>query len=178
MRTSSLILAVLTANTCLGDHPSWIFEPSTFSHDPLTGARVAQYERTPPVEPLPDQRLVTSRYRRTRTPLRGLNGSVDTEYQVQSWANGQGGIDAEWERFHDAWRQSFLSGSVYQFGAHSPGFGYGSVPVYGGQQFPAGVVWPGISPQVIQPQIIQPGVGGFGPHVPWQSHTPLQFESE
>jgi hypothetical protein len=99
--------------------PSWIFRRSTFTNDPETGARVAQYMRTPPVEPLDDPRLVTSRYRRSRTNLRGNDGSVDTYYEVQSWGNGRGGIDAEWERFHDAWKDSYLQG-----GYHNQGPGY------------------------------------------------------
>lgn len=107
---------------------SWIFQPSTFSHDPATGARVAQYARVAPVEDLPDPRHVTSGYRRTRTVIRGVDGSVDASYQVQNFANGRGGLDAEWERFHDAWRQSYLSGSFYNqngagFGPYGPGFG-------------------------------------------------------
>jgi hypothetical protein len=110
--------------------PSWVFAPSTFTHDPATGARVAQYMRKPPIEPLPDQRAVTSRYRRTRTNLRGTAGSYETDYQVQAWGNGRGGIDAEWERFHDAWKESYLTGSYYQ----GPGYGagYGGYPAYGG----------------------------------------------
>ena len=39
---------------------------------------------------------------------------MDTTYQVQAWGNGRGGIDAEWERFHDAWRNSFTVGSFFQ----------------------------------------------------------------
>jgi hypothetical protein len=115
--------------------PSWIFRRSTYSHDPYTGARVAQYMRTPPVEPLEDERLVTSRYRRSRTNLRGTDGSRDTYYEVQAWGNGRGGIDAEWERFHDAWKESYLSGGYYNQGAgYGPwGFapGFGGFPGYG-----------------------------------------------
>ena len=115
------------------DPPRWIFQPSTFSHDRLSGARVAQYSRPAPVEPLPDQRLVTSGYRRTRTSFRGPDGSVDTYYQVQNYANGRGGLDAEWERFHDAWRQSITAGGFYNsrgidYGYGHPGYGY---PGYG-----------------------------------------------
>jgi hypothetical protein len=76
--------------------------------------------RTPPVEPLPDERMVTSRYRRSRTNLRGVDGAVDTYYEVQAWGNGRGGIDAEWERFHDAWKESYLQGGYYN---QSPGYG-------------------------------------------------------
>src|SRR4051794_11345725 len=58
--------------------PSWIFSRSTYTHDPETGARVAQYQRLPAIEPLDDERLVTSRYHRTRTNLRGTGGSSET----------------------------------------------------------------------------------------------------
>jgi hypothetical protein len=139
------------------EEPSWIFRQSRYTHDPQTGARVAQYMRTPPVEPLEDERMVTSRYRRSRTNLRGADGSVDTYYEVQAWGNGRGGIDAEWERFHDAWKESYLQGGFYnQAPAHGgtwnhngpwnnhgpwnngPGYGYGHPgngfpgPGYGG----------------------------------------------
>jgi hypothetical protein len=125
--------------------PSWIFRRSTYSHDPYTGARVAQYMRTPPVEPLDDERMITSRYHRKRTNLRGHDGSNDTYYEVQHWGNGRGGLDAEWERFHDAWKESILSGGFYNqsqgygpwgygggYGSGVPGFGF---PMYG---FPPG----------------------------------------
>jgi hypothetical protein len=145
-------------NICVTDDtPSWIFGRSSYTHDPYTGARVAQYMRTPPVEPLDDPRLVTSRYRRSRTVLRGANGSVDTYYEVQAWGNGRGGIDAEWERFHNAWKESYLSGGYYnQAPAYGP-WGYGGyvVPSYGGQgsAFPNG------------------GFHGSG-HGPWYGQTP------
>jgi hypothetical protein len=105
---------------CEGDDgPSWIFAPGTYTHDPMNGARVAQYARIEPVEPLPDQRNVTSGYRRTQTNIRGIDGSFDQSYQVQNWANGRGGLDAEWERVNDAWQQAYLTGGSYstQFGS-------------------------------------------------------------
>jgi hypothetical protein len=109
--------------------PSWVFRRSTYSHDPYTGARVAQYMRTPPVEPLDDERMITSRYHRKRTNIRGNDGSVDTYYEVQHWGNGRGGLDAEWERFHDAWKESILSGGYYNqsqgYGPWGNGGGYG-----------------------------------------------------
>ena len=141
--------------------PSWIFRRGTYTHDPYTGARVAQYMRTPPVEPLDDERLVTSRYRRSRTHLRGADGSVDTYYEVQQWGNGRGGLDAEWERFHDAWKESILSGGYYnQSSGYSPwvyGGGYGAgFPGYG---FPGYGGWPGFG--------FPPGYDHGGPHGGW-----------
>ncbi len=125
---------------------SWVFARGRYTHDPDTGGRVAQYAMKPPVEPLPDQRAVTSGYRRTRTVLRGADGSSDTSYQVQSYGNGRGGLDAEWERFHDAWRGSTIGGGNYQgfqqfgFGGYGGGFGgYGGYPPYLNQPgFPTG----------------------------------------
>ena len=149
--------------------PSWIFNRGTYTHDPYTGARVAQYMRTPPVEPLDDERLVTSRYRRSRTNLRGANGSVDTYYEVQAWGNGRGGIDAEWERFHDAWKESYLQGGYYNqgpayggpwgYGGGNGGSGYGyGYPGYG---FPGhGYGGPGYGGHNDQPH----GHGGHGGH--------------
>lgn len=125
---SSLISSLLASTTLAQDccqPTSWVFKRSTFTNDPETGARVAQYQRHAPVEELPDPRLVTSGYRRTRTNLIGTDGSSDSYYQVQSWGNGRGGLDAEWERFHDAWRQSYLSGSYYSGSGYfygNPGF--------------------------------------------------------
>lgn len=154
--------------------PSWIFRRSTFTNDPRTGARVAQYMRTPPVEPLDDPRAITSRYTRRRTNLRGTNGSFDTYYEVQNWGNGRGGLDAEWERFHDAWQDSFLQGGYFnqgpwgwgnqrpwQWGGHPGGWGPGNGPWqpnwgapgvgFPGNGFPGGGFGPG------------PGYGGPGP---------------
>jgi hypothetical protein len=110
---------------------SWLFMPSRYTHDPATGARVAQYAMKPPIEPLDDPRLVSSGYARQRIILRGADGSVDTTYRVQSYGNGRGGMDAEWERFHDAWRGSTVAGG--QYSAYYPpyGFGYGGYG-YGG----------------------------------------------
>jgi hypothetical protein len=118
---------------------SWIFAHGRYTHDPATGARVAQYDEIEPVEPLPDQRLISSGYSRSRTVLRGADGSADSYYRVQSYGNGRGGMDAEWERFHDAWRGSTVAGGAYAgsapygFGGYGYGFGYpGGHPGYHG----------------------------------------------
>ncbi len=111
-------------HVCTADdeQPSWIFRRAAYTHDPYTGARVAQYQRLPIVEPLDDERLVTSRYNRTQTNLPGARGSSSQYYETQAWGNGRGGIDAEWERFHSAWKESYLQGSYFNQG---PGFGNG-----------------------------------------------------
>ncbi len=124
---------------------SWVFARSRYSHDPTTGARVGQFAQVDPVEPLPDPRDVTSGYSRTRTVLRGPDGGVNTTYRVQSFGNGRGGLDAEFERFHDAWRGSTIDGSGFQgnfqqqffpFGGFAPGYGGGYGGGYGHHGFP------------------------------------------
>lgn len=145
-----------TTTYYLPDEPSWIFRRSTFTNDPETGARVAQYMRKPPVEPLDDPRAVTSRYTRRRTNLRGIDGSFDTYYEVQSWGNGRGGLDAEWERFHDAWLDSSLQGGYYNQGS----WGWGGNPGWGWGGHPGGWGWGGWN----QPGFTSPGGfpgGGF-----------------
>jgi hypothetical protein len=142
---------------CVADDspPSWIFRRSTYTHDPVTGARVAQYMRIPPVEPLEDERNVTSRYHRSRTNLRGADGSIDTYYEVQAWGNGRGGLDAEWERFHDAWKESYLQNGYFNgpgYGGYPGPWGFGNGGYgYPGNGFPGG--WG--------------GPGNWGPNGPW-----------
>jgi len=123
----SCMQPVCYQRTCSADEsqPSWIFYRSTYSHDPMTGARVAQYQRIAPVEPLQDEREYTSRYRRIRTNLRGPDGSIDSTYEVQGWGNGRGGLDAEWERFHDAWKESYLQNGFSNQNGRPWGWGNG-----------------------------------------------------
>jgi hypothetical protein len=128
--------ALATAAPFVPQADSWVFARGRYTHDQATGARVAQYDQIAPVEPLPDQRLVTSGYSRTRTVVRGADGSASTYYRVENYGNGRGGMDAEWERFHDAWRGSTQAGGNYYgyapYGGY-PGHGYG----------PYGGFWPG-----------------------------------
>ena len=134
---------------CPPAQDSWIFLPSRFTHDPATGARVAQYAMKPPIEPLDDPRRVTSGYSRNRTIIRGSVGSFDTIYRVTSFGNGRGGMDAEWERFHDAWRGSTIAGGQSQaFIGGYGGWGGGGYRDSGG--YGGGGYGPG-------------GGGGYGP---------------
>lgn len=137
---------------------SWVFARGRYSHDPATGARVAQYDEVEPVEPLPDQRLVTSGYSRKRTVLRGADGSASTYYQVTNYGNGRGGLDAEWERFHDAWRGATVAGgNYYGYAPYGyPGSVYGPYGGYGGG-------YPGYGPGYGGPRYGGPGYGpGLG----------------
>ena len=139
---------------------SWVFMRSRYTHDPDTGARVAQYDAKPPVEPLDDPRLVTSGYSRSRTIIRGPDGSSDTYYRVQNYGNGRGGMDAEWERFHDAWRGSTVAGGAFQAYPGYGGYGYGGYPgPYGGYGGYGGGYGPGYG---YPDQLNQRG-NGYGP---------------
>jgi hypothetical protein len=127
---------------------SWVFARGRYTHDPETGARVAQYAMKPPIEPLDDPRLVTSGYSRSRTVIRGVDGSTDTHYRVTNFGNGRGGMDAEWERFHDAWRGSTIAGGQSQayFPQAGPWGGWGGGGWGGGNWGPGGGGqgnWPG-----------------------------------
>jgi hypothetical protein len=144
---------------------SWVFARGRYTHDPATGARVAQYEEVAPVEPLDDPRLVTSGYSRSRSVLRGPDGSASTYYRVTNYGNGRGGLDAEWERFHDAWRGSTVSGGAYGgFVGGYPGYGYGGgyAPYGGGYGYGHGQAGPGFQPpwDVTAPSY---GFGSAGP---------------
>ena len=118
---------------------NWVFRRGYYTHSPKTGLRVAQYAPLPAVAALPDVSRIRSGYRRSRVTMRGPDGTVDDSYQVESWGNGRGGLDAEWERFHDAWRSSILAGGTRSgpynggYGPLNPGYGapgYGA-PGYG-----------------------------------------------
>lgn len=149
---------------------SWVFARARYTHDPASNVRVAQYEQIAPVEPLPDQRAVSSGYARSRTVLRGADGSVDTYYRVQNYGNGRGGMDAEWERFHDAWRGSTIAGGNFAVGF--PGYGFGGFP---GGGFPGGGFPGGGFPGGGYPGGGYPGGGygypGYG-HQPYPPGTP------
>jgi len=143
---------------------SWIFAPGRYTHDPDTGVRVAQYQRTRAIEPLDDPRDVTSVYDRKRTVQRGADGSVNTYYRVRSYGNGLGGLDAEWERLHDARRGApVVPGYGAGYGAGFPGYGPGyGVPFYGGGYgFPGVGFYPWRGGRPAYGQLDPDGANGF-----------------
>ena len=113
--------------------------------------------------PCPISGLVTSGYSRSRLTLRGADGSSDTYYRVQSYGNAGPGINAEWERFHDAWRGSTVGGGAYGgvvpngFGGFGFGGGFGGG--YGGGSGPG---YPGG----------YRGNPGYGNPPPWNVTSP------
>ena len=97
------------------DYSGWAFMPGRYTHDPYSGARVAQYAPKPALPALPDSRPYASAYTRTRVNQRGVDGTVSTYYYVENWSNRPGSIDAQWERFNDVWQRSVLSSGFYGY---------------------------------------------------------------
>lgn len=151
-----LILLLTFTATTASAHADWVFAPSHFTHNPYTGSRVTQYAQPAPVEPLPDPRNTVSRYWRTRTNLRGVDGSVDTVYDVRSFGTAQGAFDAQRERGFDASLETLdalrpFRHNPYLFFGGLQGFGYG-FPGYSGPTPGAG----GGTPQQFAPQQFAP----------------------
>jgi len=161
--TTSTVAAIAISAQAEPASSNWVFRRGYYTHSPKTGLRVAQYAPLPAVAALPDVSPIRSGYRRSRVTMRGPDGTVDDSYQVESWGNGRGGIDAEWERFHDAWRSSILAGGT-RSGPYSGGYGgyggYGPLnPGYG----PPGYGVPGYgTPGYGTPGYGTPGYG-YGP---------------
>lgn len=129
-RLAALTLCLSLATVEAVGQGSWMFAPGAFTHDPRTGARTTQYAAHEPVAPLPDPAQTVSRYWRTRTNLRGADGSSDTIYEVRSFGNTLGGFDAQRERGFDASLETLRAlrpfrHNPYLFFGGLQGFGYG-----------------------------------------------------
>jgi hypothetical protein len=130
MRLTPLLACLCLAPADTYAEASWAFSPGAYTHSPESGARVVQYAQHEPVEALPDQRQTVSRYWRTRTNLRGVDGSNDTIYEVHSFGNTLGGFDAQRERGYDAQLETLdaltpFRHNPYLFFGGMQGFGYG-----------------------------------------------------
>ncbi|MFH1921599.1 MAG: hypothetical protein ABIP48_17175 [Planctomycetota bacterium] len=77
---------------------SWIFQPSSFTHDPATGKRVAQFapKKTPYVRG--DASFRQSAYRHHRSTIR-VGDSADRMHIVETWGEGEAIRPyGEWQR--------------------------------------------------------------------------------
>ncbi len=85
---------------------SWIFRPSKYSHDPVSGQRVAQF--APPITPIRriDSTYRESGYRHIRSSLRGPDGSADRTHIVQTWGAGEA------IRPYGEWQRPFRAGAT------------------------------------------------------------------
>jgi hypothetical protein len=92
-----VLLSVLGDSAWAGG--SWIFQPSTYSHDPRTSERVSQYAAEPPVYGPSDPTYEQSAYIHKRTALRGVDGSIERRHYVETWGAGEAIRPyGEWER--------------------------------------------------------------------------------
>lgn len=85
---------------------SWVFQPSTYSHDPQTGERVEQYAAKPPVYGPSDPTYEQSAYIHKRTTLRGAGGSVERRHYVETWGEGEA------IRPYGEWQRPFRAGAT------------------------------------------------------------------
>ena len=98
-----VLLSVLANSVWAG---SWMFEPSTYSHDPQTGERVVQYVAKPPVCGPSDPTYEQSAYIHKRTALRGVGGSVERRHYVETWGAGEA------IRPYGEWQRPFRAGAT------------------------------------------------------------------
>ncbi|NQU21895.1 MAG: hypothetical protein HQ567_11485 [Candidatus Nealsonbacteria bacterium] len=81
---SAVVLATFAAQSRAG----WIFLPSKYSHDPVTGRRVNQFAPKQPSYANVDPTYTRSGYSHKRMTLRGPDGSVDRLHLVETWGAG------------------------------------------------------------------------------------------
>lgn len=99
-----VLLSVLAGNVGAGG--SWIFQPSTYSHDSQTGERVTQYAAEPPVYGPSDPTYEQSAYIHKRTALWGVDGSVERRHYVETWGEGEA------IRPYGEWEYPFRAGAT------------------------------------------------------------------
>lgn len=158
-----LVLAIVCCSAALPaaaeeacDYSGWAFMPGRYTHDPRSGARVAQYAPPPAVQAFPDSRPHASGYTRSRVNQRGADGTVTTRYQIENWSNRPDRIDAEWERFNDVWQRSVISGG-YGYRGYGYGYpGFGGYNPLGGYGPPAGNPGQYLPPAANDPQLLGP----------------------
>jgi hypothetical protein len=138
---------------------SWIFRPSKYSHDPVSGQRVAQF--APPRAPVRriDGTYRESGYRHIRSSLRGPDGSADRTHVVQTWGAGEsirpygewqrpfregatpygpwGNSQGPWTTPFESWDNPYGQWNRYPYGYRYPYPNYGAGPIatpYGSPQ--------------------------------------------
>ena len=83
----ALVLSVAAAGTARAEQ-GWMFNPGHYSHDPATGARVAQYRPPAPAYVPQDPTYLQSGYRHKRSRL-NAGGSGDFRHIVETWGEGE-----------------------------------------------------------------------------------------
>jgi hypothetical protein len=169
MRLHHAILFVLSSfvgAAAQASDASWIFHPGYYTHSPVTGQRVAQYEpERPSIVPI-DPTYQESGYRHQL-----IQNGTDWLNLVQTWGAGTsirpygeweypyragatpfgpwGNPQGPWTLPFDSWQNPYgLNRLPYGYGPMSPGQGLG-----GGGAWKAG-------PQALQPAPPMPGIPG------------------
>lgn len=140
---------------------SWLFKPSTFSHDPATGARVTQFAPKEPALVRADGTYLQSGYRHMRFGIRA-GDSVDRLHVVQTWGAGEairpygewqfpfragatpygpwGNPRGPWTMPYDSWVNPYGQWNRYPYSRRGPGYGG---PYGPGHKLPPGPAGPG-----------------------------------
>jgi hypothetical protein len=147
------------------DAADWITAPSTYTHDPTTAERVAQYSPIGPFYYYQRPDYLKSGYRHLRSTI-DLGNSSDNLHIVEEWGRPVRPYD-EW-RFpyrpfsvpYDAWGPPFggLGGGNGMFPYSGGGFGGGFGPFFPG--FPGGGGHGGFQPPT---NFAQPWLDGHYP---------------
>ena len=136
--------AVALMLTLPANAESWLFQPSTFSHDPATGVRVNQYAPKKPAFVYSDGTYLQSGYRHMRFDIRA-GGSADRLHVVQTWGAGEairpygewqypfragatpygpwGNPQGPWTRPFDSWVNPYGQWNRYPYRPGGPGYG-------------------------------------------------------
>lgn len=130
---AAVLLAVLGQSAWAGG--SWIFQPSTYSHDPETGERVAQHTPETPAYAPSDPTYEQSAYIHKRTAIYGAPGSIERRHYVETWGEGES------IRPYGEWQRPFRAGATpygpwgnpsgpwtTPFGSWSNPYGLGQLP--------------------------------------------------
>ena len=76
-------LAIAPVASCEAN--DWTLAPSTYSHNPETGQRVAQYAQPQPAFVYENPTYLKSGYHHRRATLRNADGSLDQLHIVEEW---------------------------------------------------------------------------------------------
>lgn len=164
-RALGLGAAICFAAVVVARADSWIFRPSTFSHDAATGRRVAQFQPETTAYYRSDPTYQESGYRHIRSALRGADGSYDYQHIVQTWGLGQ------LIRPYGEWEYPYRAGATPYGPWGNPGgpwtlpfdswinpYGLGKLPnPPWSPWYPGGVV-----PPIVPPGGFPPATGGPG----------------
>jgi hypothetical protein len=149
---TSTLAMLWTATAAAG---SWIFQPSSFTHDSSSGERVVQYAPKKPPIVRTDPTYRQSAYRHHRSTIR-VGGSADRLHTVETWGAGAS------LRPYGEWQRPFREGATL-YGPWGPyGLGRSLAPRWG---YPPG------SPY--RPLPFMPDAGGLYP--PGSPYRPLPF---